>query len=139
MESLRPKVGVVVLVFKDGKVLLGRRLGDGPGLGKFGSPGGHVEQLETLTECAIREVSEETGIEIDGMRFVSVVNVRSYAPAHFVMIVIRADWKSGEPQTLEPDRCEGWKWYALDELPSPLTSATRRGIEALTTGQTMFE
>jgi 8-oxo-dGTP diphosphatase len=37
-----------------------------------------------------------------------------------VLIGFCADWRSGEPQVLEPEKCEGWGWYALDQLPEPL-------------------
>lgn len=139
MEHERPKVGVAVLIEKDGKVLLGRRLGDDKTKGMFGTPGGHVEHLESLTESAVREVEEETGIEIENVRFLSVVNVREFAPWHFIMIVLHADWKAGEPLRREPDKCEGWAWFGFDELPDPMTPATVKGILAFQNTQTMFE
>jgi 8-oxo-dGTP pyrophosphatase MutT (NUDIX family) len=39
-------------------------------LGKWMVPGGHVEPSENPQECAIREVKEETGIEIKLMSFI---------------------------------------------------------------------
>ncbi|MFH1078541.1 MAG: NUDIX domain-containing protein [Patescibacteria group bacterium] len=139
MDQPRPKVAVAVCVMKDGKMLLGRRIGNLVAQGSFGTPGGHVEHLESLVDAVVREVDEETGLEIENVRFQCVVNVREYAPAHYVMIVFRADWKSGEPQVREPDRCERWDWYGLDELPEGMTPATEHGAASLTTGQTLFE
>ncbi len=46
MENKRPKVGLGVLIFKDGKVLLGKRKG-AHGEGTWCPPGGHLEFGET--------------------------------------------------------------------------------------------
>lgn len=114
----RPKVGVGVIVFKNGKILLGKRKGElAPG--KYAATGGHLEYLESPRECARRETREEAGIEIENVRFLSVINI-ILDGIHYVHIGFAADWKSGEPQLLEPDKCEGWEWYTLDALPSPL-------------------
>lgn len=139
MEHPCAKVGVAILLFKDGKILLGRRIGERQGTGKFSTPGGHLEYMEAFSECATREVAEEVGLEINEFEFVGVVNVRSTENYHSVIIVLRAEWKSGEPKNMEPDCCEGWAWYGLDELPSPLTSPTQKGIEAYKTGKMLFE
>lgn len=50
--------GVGVLVVKDGKVLFGRRTGEGTICG----PGGHIEYGETPEQAAVRETKEEFGI-----------------------------------------------------------------------------
>ena len=61
MEDKRPKVGVGVFVFKDGKILLGKRK-NAHGAGTWSFPGGHIELFEELYECAYRELREETGL-----------------------------------------------------------------------------
>lgn len=137
-EVSRPKVGVAALIFKDGKVLLGKRCGNAGGDGLYGGPGGHVEHLEDLCDAVKRECLEETGIFIENLSFVCVVNVREFAPLHHVMVVFKADWKSGEPQALELDRCEHWGWYAPDALPGKVTPATGNGLIALTSSQAVF-
>jgi hypothetical protein len=45
-----------------------------------------------------------------------------------------ADWESGEPQVLEPEKLESWGWYSLDDLPSPMFDACIFAIEAYKTG-----
>jgi hypothetical protein len=50
-----------------------------------------------------------------------------------------ADWKSGELQNLEPDKCEGWDWYDLNNLPSPLYGTMPQYLEALQTGKNYFD
>lgn len=55
----------VFLTDTDGRVLLMRRAGSGYADGSLGLPAGHVDLGETPTGCAIREVGEELGIEVD--------------------------------------------------------------------------
>ncbi|MBI4458193.1 NUDIX domain-containing protein [Candidatus Uhrbacteria bacterium] len=138
MENQRPKVGVAVLVFKGGAILLGKRKAS-IGRDQYGSPGGHLEHLEGFEECARREVLEEAGIEIDRPRFLCVMNNQVHAPHHYVMVVLAADWKSGEPQNMEPDKCEGWDWYGLDALPASMTPAMYTAVEAYRSGRAYFD
>ena len=58
-EEKRPKVGVGVFVFKDGKTLLGKRK-NAHGDGTWNPPGGHLEFNESIEQCAQREVLENT-------------------------------------------------------------------------------
>ena len=37
-------------------------------------PGGHVEQGESIHDCAVREVKEETGLDVDGLQYCGVVH-----------------------------------------------------------------
>ena len=134
----RPKVGVGVIVLKQGKVLLGKRKGDhAPGV--FAGPGGHLEHLESFAACAKRETMEETGIQIGNIRFLALSNFQDYAPKHYVDIGLVADWVSGEPRVCEPDKCEGWDWYDLEALPSPLFGIVKNYVEALKTGKQFFD
>ena len=57
----RPKIGIGVIVIRDGKILLGERLSN-HGAGTYEIPGGHLEFGETFEDAAIREVREETGL-----------------------------------------------------------------------------
>jgi 8-oxo-dGTP diphosphatase len=57
MEENRPKVGIGVFIFKDGKFLMGCRKGT-HGAGTWSVPGGHLEFGESFEECAEREALE---------------------------------------------------------------------------------
>lgn len=136
--SERPLVGVGVLVMKDGKLLLGRRK-SAHGAGEWASPGGHLEHLESFEACARREVREETGIELGAVRFLRLLNTTRYAPRHYVDVSLVAQWKSGEPTVLEPEKVERWDWYALDALPGPLFGTLATSLEALRTGRAYWD
>ena len=61
-----PRVGVGVFVWKDGKFLMGQRIGK-HGQGSWSVPGGWLEHRESFEDCAKREIAEETGMEIAGI------------------------------------------------------------------------
>lgn len=139
MESKsQPKVGVGVMILKDGKVLLGKRKGS-HGDGEYSFPGGHLEYMESFKTCAERETTEECGIEIDNIRFQFLSNVTKYNPKHYVHVGLIADYKKGEPQVLEPEKCESWDWYSIDKLPQPLFEMCRQGIECFKTGENYID
>lgn len=68
-----PKVGVGVFVMRNGQVLIGKRKG-AHGEGEYSFPGGHLEYMESFEGCARRETQEETGIEIQNIRFQFLLN-----------------------------------------------------------------
>jgi 8-oxo-dGTP diphosphatase len=132
------QVGIGVLVVKDGKILLGQRKGS-HGAGEFGGTGGHLEYMESIFECAKRETLEETGITIKNIRLLCVSNIKDYAPKHYVDIGLVADWESGEPTIMEPNKVESWGWYDPKNLPTPLFAAEPNYIEAYLGGNNFFD
>lgn len=116
----RPKIGVGVIVLKDGKALLGKRKGS-HGEGSWGFPGGHLEFNESFEECAKRETLEETGITIVNLRKATFTNdIFPKEGKHYVTIYMIAEYDSGEVTIKEPDKCEKWEWFKWNELPNPL-------------------
>lgn len=69
----RPIAGVGVVVLREDRVLMIRR-GREPRMGQWSIPGGKQEVGETWRETAIREVREETGVEIEVIGIVDVVD-----------------------------------------------------------------
>jgi mutator protein MutT len=60
----RPYVGVGAVIVQDGKVLIVKRKYD-PLAGQWSLPGGGVELGETLEDSIVREMREETGLDIE--------------------------------------------------------------------------
>lgn len=126
MERKRVGVGFGVLMLKDGKVLLGQRHDDADkadselhGEGTWTMPGGKLEYGESFEEGAIREVKEETGMDVTTVRVIAVNNDKN-EHAHFVTIGLLAEGFSGEPNVMEPDEITRWEWFPLDDLPTPM-------------------
>jgi 8-oxo-dGTP diphosphatase len=127
------RVGMGILVMRAGRVLLGQRRGS-HGAGYFAAPGGHLEFGESFAEAARREVREETGLEITGLRLLSVGNYLFDGTRHYVDIDFVCEAPCGEAQLREPEKCAGWAWYDTDQLPEPLFIVTQRMIESLRSG-----
>jgi 8-oxo-dGTP diphosphatase len=132
------KVGVGVMILKDGKVLLGKRR-NAHGAGEYAFPGGHLEFGESIFDCARRETIEEAGIEIKNIKFLFFSNLTQYNGKHYANIEVVSEWKSGKPKIAEPDKFEGWGWYPLDKLPKPLFITAPMSVEAYKTGKNFFD
>jgi 8-oxo-dGTP diphosphatase len=137
IENQRPKCGVGALILKNGKVLLGKRK-NSHGAGSYGSGGGHLEYGESFETALVREIREETGLEIENVRFLCISNFM-VDTKHYVDVAFLADWKSGEPTVTEPDKFEGWDWYDIKNVPSPLFGVVKNYLEALETGKQYFD
>ena len=115
-----PKVGVGIIVVKDGKVVLLQRK-NAHGEGTWCFPGGHLEAGESWEDCAKREVVEETGITIRNVRFAGVTNdIFEEEGKHYITIFMVSDWESGEARITEPEKCTDMGWFDWDDLPRPL-------------------
>ncbi len=125
------------MIWKDGKVLMGKRLSL-RGANEYWFPGGHLELGESFEDCAKRETREETGLEITNLRFLVLINEKVHEK-HYVNIGMIADWESGIPEPREPEKFEDWNWYAPDKLPEPLFEILPQYFEALKTGQHFFD
>ena len=66
--------GTNAVLIEDGKVLLQKRSDNG----LWGLPGGRIDTGESMAECAVREMLEETGIETSVTRLVGVYSDPEY-------------------------------------------------------------
>ncbi len=117
--------GVEVFILRDGKVALGKRK-NAAGEGEYGLPGGHLEEGEKLVDTAIRELKEETGIDVTekDLELVCVVDDLRQEK-HYVHIAFELKDFQGDLELCEPDKCEGWEWFDLDDLPEVFYGHTR--------------
>jgi len=116
----RPYIGIGVIIIRDGKILLGKRL-QAHGAGSWCCPGGHLEYGESFEGCARREVREETGLEIENIRRGTFTNdLFQQEGRHYVTLFMLADCPRGTPRICEPDKCEQWGWFPEKALPRPL-------------------
>lgn len=113
-------VGVGVVIRRDGMVLLGKRKGS-HGASTWGLPGGHLEAGETVESCARRETVEETGLQIADTTNVGFTNdLFEIDQKHYVTLFVEASDPGGNPQVMEPEKCESWEWFPSNQLPEEL-------------------
>lgn len=114
----RPYVGVGAIVHQENKVLLIRR-GKPPRAGQWSLPGGAQKLGERVEETAIREVREETGLEIEVTGLVDVVDFVDHAEDgtvrhHYTLVDIAGRVTGG---TLSAgDDADDARWFAPKDL-----------------------
>jgi 8-oxo-dGTP diphosphatase len=124
----RPRIGLGVLLFNPiQQILLGKRKGS-HGEGDWGPPGGHLEFNESFESCAIREVFEETNLEITSPEFLAITNDFFEAEKkHYVSIFMKASYPNGQKiNNQEPHKVETWQWFSLTSLPHNLFLPLKR-------------
>lgn len=115
-----PRVGVGVIIRREDEVLLVRRKSV-HGSGSWSTPGGHLDPGEALEECAAREAVEETGIEVENVRFRAITNdVFDDEEKHYLTVWMEADYRSGEPRLNAAYEMSDVAWFSWDRLPDPL-------------------
>lgn len=107
---LNPKVVAATIPERDGATLLTRR-SINPGRGLWTFPGGFVDFGETVTDAAVRETFEETGLTVD---LTSLLNVYTY-PGAPVIIVYRARVIGGTLTTC--DENDALEWVTPKQIP----------------------
>ena len=131
LESRRmkaPRVGVAVVVIQDGKILLGKRKGS-LAAGQWSCAGGHLEFGESVEDCMHRELEEETSLKILSYQLGSWVSTIFDSEHHYITLITVVTAFEGIPQLREPDKCEGWEWFPLKDLPSPLFPTVKSWME----------
>lgn len=115
MSAAEVAVGGVVL--RDGEILLVRR-GRGPAAGEWSVPGGRVEFGEELHEAVVREVVEETGLDVVVERFLGWVERigRDDSPHHFVILDFLARPLDENQPTVAGDDAAEVEWVPLHGL-----------------------
>ena len=142
-DNLKPRVGVGVMILREGKVLLGKRHEDPAkadselhGEGTWTMPGGKLDFQESFEAGACRETLEETGLKIkpEDLQLISLAN-DIWNDAHFVTVGFLCEKVDGEPQVREPDEITEWQWFALDALPEKLFFPSREVLERYLAGK----
>jgi len=129
-QKNRPRVGLgIIIIDTEGKILVGKRKNS---LAPYYSiPGGNLELGETFEAGAIREVKEETDLDINNPQVIAITNnLETYRQEglHYISIILLAQDFSGSLKNLEPEKCEEWLWVDPKDLPQPHFDASRMGV-----------
>lgn len=84
-----PRIGSAVVVVDDGKILLGVRDKE-PNRGKWVLPGGKVRPFESLAAAAVREIREETGLDVAVTGQIGAYEIIEPPDEHRIIVFSRA-------------------------------------------------
>ena len=98
----QPIVGVGAVIIRDGRILLARR-GSEPGKNRWSIPGGLVELGETVRSTIVREVKEESSLDVEVHSLIDVVDnlvpdKKGRLRYHFIILDFFTTLKSGTPR-----------------------------------------
>lgn len=126
ISYINPIPAAAVVIIQDGKILLVKR-GVAPKIGQWSLPAGFIEVDETVQECAVREVKEETGLDVELAGVLDVYTIFDDPRYVCLLVVYTAEVKGG---TLTPgDDADEAGYFAPDKLP---TIAFKKHSEAIT-------
>lgn len=102
-----PLVGVTAVVFRDEKILLGKRADNG----QWQPVSGIVDPGEEPADAAVRECAEEAGvvIRVDRLALVQQIPRMTYAngdQVDYLDLVFRCTWVSGDPHPADGELTE---------------------------------
>jgi 8-oxo-dGTP diphosphatase len=114
-----------------GRILLARRAGE-PDAGKWDLPGGFLEEGEHPLDALLRELREETSLELEPLELVAI-EMDVYGDGPEAPATLNLYWEarvlSGDPQPA--DDVSELRWFAPDELPDDAELAFRANARVL--------
>ena len=117
------------LILRDDKILFQRRTDNG----QWGLIGGLVEMNETYEQAALREIREETGLEVRLENFLGIFHNHNMVwsngdAAHVISAMFTARVVSGEPR-IDEESLE-LRFFGKDELPACFAEDHVAALEA---------
>lgn len=86
------------------------------------------EYDETVIQAAIREVKEETNLDISNPKVIAALDDIA-SDRHFVTIWLLCEEFNWELKCMEPTKEDEWEWFELDDLPENLYSPTKHLVD----------
>lgn len=128
-ERFKIVLGVINIILKDNKVLLLLRKNKFDG-GTYSLPGGCMEPDETPLQNSIKEIKEETNLDVKIKNVEVVSSIYRHLPTWQALeLVVLVKKFSGEPKNMEPDKSEKLEWFDLDKLPKKISGYALKGIQ----------
>lgn len=116
-----PGVGTAAIIVNDnGEILMGLRRGN-LGNNTWGFPGGKLNYGEEIIDCIVREVKEETNLDVSNLNYICTTNdIMEEDNKHYITMFFSTKDYKGDLKVVELDKCLEWKWFNPKELPSNL-------------------
>jgi ADP-ribose pyrophosphatase YjhB (NUDIX family) len=118
-------MGVNVAIIQDGKVLLTRR----EDYEVWCLPGGHSDDNESLAQGAIREVREETGLDVQLTRLVGIYSRPGWNNGGYHIVVFAGEVSGGTLQA-DPHEVLEIAYFDPADLPPLLLGQRQRILDA---------
>lgn len=101
-----------------------------PEKGYWSIPGGKVELFERMEDAVVREIKEETDVEIEIIDLLGICNhIVESEHAHWMSPSFLCKIKQGVPKIMEPTKHIDLKWFEIDNLPENITVTTKVALE----------
>jgi len=121
MKRYTGKTSTAIIPYYENKILLIKR-NTKPFKGYWALPGGRMDPGETIEQTIVREVKEETGLDVAIMRKIGEYVEKGvkdeveyeYYPTCFLVKPVAGELKKQDSEILEI------KLFSLNELPAPL-------------------
>lgn len=125
-----PKVGVGVLVVQEGKLLLVQRIMK-PEIGKWSIPAGYLDYGEDPKETAVREVLEETNLEVEITGLVDVYYNPDAITQGGASIFILYNAKLNGGTLKAGDDAKAAQFFGPEELPELAFTSTLTVVQTI--------
>lgn len=123
-------IGINCIILNEKNEILLAKRKNRFGAGTYSLIGGKLKIGESFEGCAIRELKEELGIEVEekDLEVINLVNQVEPKGKHFVQIGIVVKKYTGVIENKEENKCEELAFFSMDCLPE-LFFATKSNIE----------
>jgi mutator protein MutT len=129
VNAVTRQAAAAVIFDDDGRFLL---MQENYGRRRYGFPGGAVEPGETPEDAVVREVKEETGVDVSVEHLIGLYRLEHGVPVHLFRCAIAA----GEAAVPDTDEIAEVDWYTADDLPAPITNLLHHALpDALAGGR----
>lgn len=114
-------IAVHVFVTKGDQILLIKRVNTGFNDNKWSVPAGRLEEGESITQAAIREVKEEVGLSIKNSNLgLPLIMHYKNLKGEKIYVFFKVNKWSGNIKNMELDKCSEVKWFSKKNLPKAL-------------------
>ncbi len=132
-----PAITAFALIEREGRYLVLER-GQDPYRGRWELPGGFVEAGESPADTVSREILEETGLRVDGLRILGAYTSRYGDDGKWTVDVAFHCHATSSDLRLSPESSDS-AWVAIHELPPLAFAGERSALEEFTRSLTGSE